>query len=156
MRLYHLCRKEDISGTSGTGHVAEVAEFDDGTVVVRWIRDRNAAVIASTTVFNSLDDLLKVHGHEGRTDVELVVDTDAREDVIAAEHLRQCLRRCVDYMNGQGISVPADILKGLDGTAAPNCSYHSAGVESHDGAAAGGGSLPVLRLERAARKPTRK
>jgi hypothetical protein len=64
MRLYHLCRKEDISGTSGTGHVAELAEFDDGTVVVRWMRDRNAAGVASTTVFNSLADLLKVLRHE--------------------------------------------------------------------------------------------
>ena len=76
MRLYHLCRKEDISGTSGTGQVAEVAEFDDGTAVVRWMRDRNAAGVASTTVFNSLDDVLKVHGHEGRTTAELIVDTD--------------------------------------------------------------------------------
>lgn len=115
MRLYHLCRKEDISGTSGTGHVAEVSEFDDGTVVVRWMRDRNAAHIASTTVFNSLEDLLKVHGHEGRTDVELVVDTDhALQVQHTAERLRDCLQRCMEYMNAEEISVPADILNGLD------------------------------------------
>ncbi|HYZ83553.1 MAG TPA: hypothetical protein VE621_04100 [Bryobacteraceae bacterium] len=76
MRLYRLCRNEDISGTSGTGHIADVAEFDDGTVVVHWMRERNAAHVSSTTVFQSLEDLLKIHGHQGRTTVELVVDTD--------------------------------------------------------------------------------
>jgi hypothetical protein len=74
MKIYRLCRKEDVSGTSGTGNIAEVAEFDDGSVVVRWIASMNAAGVASTTVFNSLADLLKVHGHEGRTYVETVFD----------------------------------------------------------------------------------
>jgi hypothetical protein len=128
MKLYHLCRKEDISGTSGTGHVADVAEFDDGTVVVHWMRDRNASGVASTTVFNSLADLLKVHGHEGRTCVELAVDADqVRQLRGTIEHLRNCLCRCVDYMDAQGVSVPADILNAVDGTAtsrdhrAPEC-----------------------------------
>ena len=78
MKFYYLCRKEDVSGTSGTGHVAEVAEFDDGTVVVHWPRDRNAAGVVSTTVFNSIDDVLTVHGHDGKTDVELVYDTNRK------------------------------------------------------------------------------
>ena len=75
MKLYYLCRKEDVSQTSGTGQVAEVAEFDDGTVAVRWPASMNATGVASTTIFNSLEDLLRVHGHEGRTVAELVVDT---------------------------------------------------------------------------------
>ena len=76
MRFYYLCRKEDVSHTSGTGHVAEVAEFDDGAVVVRWLASKNATGVASTTLFNSLDDLLKVHGHEGRTVAEPIIDGD--------------------------------------------------------------------------------
>jgi hypothetical protein len=125
MRLYHLCRKEDISGTSGTGHVAEVAEFDDGAVVVHWMRDRNAAGVASTTVFNSLADLLRVHGHEGRTDVDLVVDSNqACQLQGTVEHLRNCLLRCIDAMKGQGASVPADILNALDSK--PNSRDHPA------------------------------
>ena len=62
MKFYHLCRKEDVSHISGTGHVAEVAEFNDGTVAVRWPAAKNAAGVASTSIFNSLPDLLKVHG----------------------------------------------------------------------------------------------
>lgn len=102
MRLYHLCRKEDISGTSGTGRVAEVAEFDDGSVVVRWMRDRNAAGVASTTVFNSLADLLTVHGHEGRTDVELVVDT-AQTDQLerTAQHIDDSAAAPHDRVHGE-------------------------------------------------------
>jgi hypothetical protein len=76
MRFYYLCRKEDVSHTSGTGHVAGVAEFDDGAVVVRWLASKNATGVASTTLFNSLDDLLKVHGHEGRTVAEPIIDGD--------------------------------------------------------------------------------
>ena len=74
MKFYYLCRKEDVSHISGTGHVAEVAEFSDGTVAVRWLAAKNAAGVASTAVFDSLADLLKVHGHEGRTIAEPIVD----------------------------------------------------------------------------------
>jgi hypothetical protein len=76
MKTYYLCRREDVSHTSGTGHVAQVAEFDDGAVVVRWLASKNATGVASTTIFNSLEDLLKVHGHEGRTVAEPVLDGD--------------------------------------------------------------------------------
>jgi hypothetical protein len=115
MKLYHLCRKEDVSGTSGAGHVADVAEFDDGTVVVHWMPDRNAAGVASTTVFDSLADLLKVHGHEGRTDVVLVVDADkARQLQGTAQRLCDCLRRCVESMSAPGVAVPADVLNTLN------------------------------------------
>jgi hypothetical protein len=111
MKLYYLCRKEDVSGTSGTGHVAEVAEFDDGTVVVRWTRDRNAVRIASTTVFNCMDDLLKVHGHEGKTDVELVVDSDQVADLTGAvETLRDRLRATIDLLNERGVPVPPELV----------------------------------------------
>jgi hypothetical protein len=75
MRAYFLCRHEDVSGTSGTGRVAQVAEFDDGTAVVRWIASLNTVGVASTTVFQSIEDLLKVHGHEGRTGLDLLLDS---------------------------------------------------------------------------------
>ena len=41
MRAYYLRRNEDLSGMSGTGRVAEVAVFDDGTAVIRWIDRMN-------------------------------------------------------------------------------------------------------------------
>ena len=115
MRLYYLCRKEDISGASGTGRIAEVAEFDDRTVVVRWIGHWNAAGVASTTVFNSLNDLLKVHGHQGRTDVELIAETgdiEALENRI--EILREALRRSIDCLNAHGAAVPAEVKRAWD------------------------------------------
>lgn len=74
MKMYRLCRKEDVSGTSGTGYIAQIAEFDDGTVAVRWVGSMNASGVASTTVFNSIDDVVRVHGHNGRTVIELVFD----------------------------------------------------------------------------------
>ena len=83
MKAYFLCRREDVSGTSGTGHVAQVAEFDDGTVVVRWIASMNAVGVASTTVFNSIDDLLKVHGHQGKTGLHLLLDSGRVEELEA-------------------------------------------------------------------------
>jgi hypothetical protein len=37
MKMYYLRRHEDVSGNSGCGRVAQVAEFDDGTAVLTGI-----------------------------------------------------------------------------------------------------------------------
>jgi hypothetical protein len=73
VKAYHLRRDHDVSGKSGTGHIAQAVEFDDGTVVVHWSGDKTKAGVASTEVFNSVADMLKVHGHEGRTVLEPIV-----------------------------------------------------------------------------------
>jgi hypothetical protein len=70
MKTYYLCRSEDVSGKSGTGRVAQVAEFDDGAAVLHWSANTNSCGVSSTEVFASIEDLLKVHGHEGRTILE--------------------------------------------------------------------------------------
>lgn len=107
MRFYYLCRKEDVSHTSGTGHVAEVAEFDDGAVVVRWLASTNATGVASTTIFNSLQDLLKVHGHEGRTIAELIMDGDRIRQLEGyAGQLQGCLRAALALLDKNHIPVP--------------------------------------------------
>lgn len=109
MRMYYLCRREDVSGTSGTGHIAELAEFDDRTVVVRWIGSMNATGVASTTVFNSMDDLLKVHGHEGRTHVDLVLDSERVEELKSTvDRLRQQLRAAQAKLTAHGELFPAE------------------------------------------------
>ena len=114
MKLYYLCRKEDVFGTSGTGHVAEVAEFDDGSVVVRWIREMNAAGVASTTVFSCLADLLKVHGHDGKTKVELVIDSAAACRLHeAVGHLTDSLRLAVDSLRQHNLPIPDRVLNHL-------------------------------------------
>jgi len=84
VRAYYLRRNEDLSGVSGTGRVAEVAVFDDGTAVMRWIDTMNSAGVSSTTIFDSVDDLLRVHGHDGRTALEPILsDSDAKTDLPA-------------------------------------------------------------------------
>jgi hypothetical protein len=90
MKAHFLCRREDVSGTRP---VAQAVEFDDGTVVVRWIAAMNAVGVASTTVFNSVDDLLKVHGHQGKTGLDLLLDSRQMEALQAeVEALRTELR----------------------------------------------------------------
>lgn len=59
---FRLIRKADVSGTSGTGHVADGVQFPDGTCVLRW---RTAK--ASTAVYASHADVMAIHGHDGAT-----------------------------------------------------------------------------------------
>lgn len=72
MRAYYLRRHEDVSGNSGCGRVAQVAQFDDGTAVLHWNQGAASSGVASTEVFTSISDLLRVHGHDGRSVLEPV------------------------------------------------------------------------------------
>lgn len=101
--MYYLCRNEDVSNTSGTGHVAEIAEFDDGSVAVRWMASSNATGVASTTIFNSLQDLLKVHGHEGRTIAEPALNGNCLRPL---EELQRALLSAVKLLDEYGVPVP--------------------------------------------------
>lgn len=64
---FKLMRKNDVSGVSGTGHVADGVVFHDGTTVIYWRTDN-----ASVGVYKSIESLLSIHGHEGATSVEWV------------------------------------------------------------------------------------
>jgi len=66
-KLFRLNRKVDDTGVSGTGIVAEGVKFSDGKVAIRWTSEHK-----STTVFDSMKDLKKVHGHNGKTKVEFM------------------------------------------------------------------------------------
>jgi hypothetical protein len=50
--------------------VAQVAEFDDGAAVLHWNQGANSSGVSSTEVFASVNDLLRVHGHNGRSLLE--------------------------------------------------------------------------------------
>jgi hypothetical protein len=63
-------RSIDVTGTSGTGTVAEGVEFTDGTVVIRW----RPVPATSTCAYDSLVELLKIHGHDGATTIEWLDD----------------------------------------------------------------------------------
>lgn len=64
MRRFELHRSEDVTGVSGTGVVVEGVEFADGRCAYRWL-----GPTATTTVADSIADVEKVHGHDGRTAV---------------------------------------------------------------------------------------
>ena len=66
-----LRRHVDKSGVSGTGDVAELAEFSDGAVAVRWHGDH-----PSTACWNDIRDVEIIHGHQGAT--EVLFDDNAR------------------------------------------------------------------------------
>lgn len=63
-RWYDLVRHNDPTGVSGTGRVAEVAEFEDGTTVLRWLSG-----VPSTVVYGSIDHVTRIHGHGGSTEL---------------------------------------------------------------------------------------
>ena len=67
MMRFVLDRFMDVSGTSGTGVVAEGVVFSDGTAVLRWRTD-----LHSTAIYDTVDDLMAVHGHEGATQLRWI------------------------------------------------------------------------------------
>jgi hypothetical protein len=67
MRRFLLVRERDITGVSGTGIVAEGAEFTSGLAVMRWLREPYAV-----GVFQSVTDLIAIHGHEGATHIHFL------------------------------------------------------------------------------------
>lgn len=64
MRTFRLFRIEDVSGVSGTGHIAEGVVFTDGVCVLNWTTQHK-----STAIYQSLETLEAIHGHEGRTKI---------------------------------------------------------------------------------------
>lgn len=65
MRTFHLIRKKDISGVSGTGVVAEGTVFSDGTVALRWVAGEHR----STVIWADIEAVEAIHGHGGATTI---------------------------------------------------------------------------------------
>lgn len=66
-RVFNLVRYDDVSGISGTGIVAQGVQFRDGQVAVQWCCP---GLPRSCAVWDSLEDMLVIHGHRGRTVVK--------------------------------------------------------------------------------------
>jgi hypothetical protein len=64
---FYLNRIKDISGISGTGRIAEGFVFDNGVVAMTWLTK-----FTSTSVYQSVEDVEKIHGHEGATEIQWV------------------------------------------------------------------------------------
>lgn len=73
-RRFALVRDRDVTGVSGTGHVADGIAWRDGTVTVRWLGEH-----PSTVVWPSMASVRHVHGHGGATRVDWL-DSDAWVD----------------------------------------------------------------------------
>jgi hypothetical protein len=66
-RRFLLNRAADPSGVSGLGIVATGCLFPDGSCVLRWHRS-----VGSTVLYDTIEDLLAVHGHGGATTVQFL------------------------------------------------------------------------------------
>jgi hypothetical protein len=62
MRRWELHRDTDVTGVSGEGTVVEGVQFSDGRCAYRWITPT-----ATTSVADSIDDVVTIHGHDGAT-----------------------------------------------------------------------------------------
>ena len=62
IRRFALQRDEDESGISGTGIVAEGVQFTTGKAVLNWTTE-----FRSVAVYDNLDELMAIHGHDGKT-----------------------------------------------------------------------------------------
>lgn len=65
VRRFVLDRREDLTGCSGTGIVAEGVQFSDGSCTVRW--GLGEAGFSTTTDHESITSVQSIHGHDGRT-----------------------------------------------------------------------------------------
>lgn len=63
-KRFFLERMSDPSGVSGPGIVASGVRFPDGTTVIRWAV---GGMPKSTVVWDSAEDALAIHGHNGAT-----------------------------------------------------------------------------------------
>ena len=67
MRRFRLIRNEDESGVSGVGYVAEGVQFSDGTCAMHW-----TSVTSCTAIYHSHVELIHIHGHGGKTEIEWI------------------------------------------------------------------------------------
>ena len=71
MRIFQLNRKVDVSGVSGTGIVACGVDFGEYTVLY-WIPEMTRLKVAGLGVYHSLEEVDSIHGHDGKTVIELL------------------------------------------------------------------------------------
>lgn len=63
---FYLYRQTDVTGVSGTGVVGEGVRFEDGTCAMRWcVSDKPR----TTVLYETIVDVMKIHGHDGATAV---------------------------------------------------------------------------------------
>ncbi len=73
-----LVREEDETGVSGTGIVAEGVRFTNGQCVISWLTE-----YTSVAVYPNAEEIIKIHGHDGRTKISWCTDDDAIESAVS-------------------------------------------------------------------------
>jgi len=68
-KRFRLNRVVDRSGISGTGIVAEGVMFSTGQCALCWLREMSSGN-GSIATYQSIDHVVKIHGHAGATRVE--------------------------------------------------------------------------------------
>lgn len=104
-RLFALWRHRDPTGQSGTGVVLFGVAFPGGPVLTRW---RGVTTgIYQLGLWNSVDEILAVHGHHGCTELIWLSNPTARRDwdpklfrMRTAEVLIDALDRVRDVVHG--------------------------------------------------------
>lgn len=77
MRKFLLIRTTDVTGVSGVGTVAEGVQFSDLHVAMRWCVPGKPS---STVVYQSIQDVMDIHGHDGATIVRWLADEETEHD----------------------------------------------------------------------------
>lgn len=104
IRVGIINRHEDVHGISGDGdHKAEVVEFSDGSVVVRWLGKD-----AMTNVAAGVKNVTNVHGHAGKTEIEWLWEQPAPPDPMEAVFERKILEAggSTGGTNSNGVTGP--------------------------------------------------
>ncbi len=65
LRAFHLVRRDDPTGISGTGCVAEGVVFSSGWVAMTWLSET-----PTITFYSSVAQVETLHGHHGTTSLE--------------------------------------------------------------------------------------
>ena len=99
-RPFKLIRHTDVTGVSGTGFVAEGVQFSDGRVALRW----TGSAHASTVIWDSIEDAIAIHGHDGATEVvwiKAAIDAQFHPDE-DEEPLHVHSQRCAGELTYEG------------------------------------------------------
>ena len=70
-RRFVMNRTKDETGVSGTGIVAEGLQFSSKKCVISWLSDT-----PSIEVYDSIDEVKRIHGHQGETQIKWIDDSD--------------------------------------------------------------------------------
>ncbi len=112
IRIGVIRRHEDVHGVSGTGVVAEVIEFSDGSAVARWLGKD-----AMSNVAAGVKNITNVHGHGGKMEIEWLWEQEPDADPMDAVFERK-------------IAEAGGFVQGLDGPTGPTAVKEEAEKEA--------------------------